>query len=47
MALLWAELPAASLAATLKLYVVTGDKPVIDMFGLFVVPIAAPFRNTV
>jgi hypothetical protein len=46
-AVLCAELPAASLAATLKLYVVTGDKPVIDMLGLLVVPAATPFLNTV
>jgi hypothetical protein len=35
------------LAATLKLYVVKGDKPVIVMLGLLVVPAATPFLKTV
>jgi hypothetical protein len=42
-----AELPAASFAATLKLYVVKGDKPVMVMLGLLVVPAATPFLKTV
>jgi hypothetical protein len=46
-AVLCAELPAASLAATLKLYVVNGDKPVMVMLGLLVVPAATPFLKTV
>ena len=47
MAVLCAELPAASVAATLKLYVVNGDKPLTVMFGLLVVPIDTPFLKTV
>jgi hypothetical protein len=46
-AVLCAELPAASVAATLKLYVVNGDKPVIVILGLLVVPAATPFLKTV
>jgi len=46
-AALCAELPAASVAATLKLYVVNGDKPVTVMLGLLVVPTATPFLKTV
>jgi hypothetical protein len=46
-AALCAELPAASVAATLKVYVVSGDKPVMVMLGLLVVPAATPFLKTV
>jgi hypothetical protein len=46
-AALCAELPAASLAATLNEYVVTGDKPVAVKFGLGEVPTATPFRKIV
>jgi hypothetical protein len=44
---LCAELPAASVAATLNVYVVRGDNPVIEMLGLLVVPAATPFLKTV
>jgi hypothetical protein len=47
MAVLCAELPAASVAATLKVYVVKGDKPVIVRLGLVEVPAATPFLKTV
>jgi hypothetical protein len=46
-AALCAEVPAASVAATLKLYVVKGDKPVTVRLGLFEVPAATPFLKTV
>jgi hypothetical protein len=46
-AVLCAELPAASVAATLNEYVVNGDNPVIVMLGLLVVPAATPFLKTV
>jgi hypothetical protein len=46
-AVLCAELPATSVAATLKLYVVTGDNPVTVKLVLVVVPTATPFRKTV
>jgi hypothetical protein len=42
-----AELPAASLALTVKLYVVKGDKPVTVRFGVVEVPTATPFLKTV
>jgi hypothetical protein len=47
MAALWAELPAASLAATLNEYVVNGDKPVAVKLGPLEVPTATPFLKIV
>jgi hypothetical protein len=44
---LCAELPAASVAATLKLYVVKGERPLMVMLGLLVVATATPFLKTV
>jgi hypothetical protein len=44
---LCAELPAASLAATRKVYVVNGDKPLIVILGLLEVASATPFLKIV
>jgi hypothetical protein len=46
-AVLCAELPAASFAATLNEYVVTGDKPVAVKLLLLEVPTATPLRKIV
>jgi hypothetical protein len=46
-AVLCAELPAALEAETLKVYVVCGDNPVMDAFGVVEVANATPFRKIV
>jgi hypothetical protein len=40
---LWAEAPAASVAATVKLYVVPAVKPVTAKLGVAEVPMEVPF----
>jgi hypothetical protein len=47
MTALWPEAPAASVAATAKLYVVDADSPETEKLVPEVVPIDAPLRKTV
>jgi hypothetical protein len=47
MTALWPDAPAASVAATAKLYVVDADSPDTEKLVPDVVPIEVPFRKTV
>jgi hypothetical protein len=47
MTALWPDAPAASVAATAKLYVVEGDSPETEKLVPDVVPMEVPLRNTV
>jgi hypothetical protein len=47
MTALWPDAPAASVAATAKLYVVDGDSPETAKLAPDVVPIEVPLRKTV